>query len=394
MADPAVCQALIGSLTAARTSPGCASISSTRAGSSDARRHPKTSARTSRTIPEVITARADGHASRGEYAWGLFSVRPALPWRRPGTGQTGRAGLSQVVARLDPFVRTLRTLLPEGYAAMVADRGGRVVAVEPADANVIGRELPPSLAPLALLPEPAQTVARWTDGSERLIAYSPAASSQGVFFSVGVRKADVMADVWAFAYSAGLAPAIIAVVAFLLAWWGGIHFIRRPLGNLAEVALRWRDGDQSARVTLPGRSEIAGLGRVFNAMADAKDESDRQTREGAELLSALIDSSSDCIFVTDRDGRLMLANSTFLDVFDLARDAAVGHKLIVQGDHDAQQAMNILHGEGGQRHACRKPPISPCRRPTSQGGASCRRSAPRSSALPARCAPSPASVAM
>ena len=71
----------------------------------------------------------------------------------------------------------LQTLLPEGYAAIVADRGGRVLAVEPADANVIGRALPPSLAPLALLPEPAQTVARWTDGSERLIAYSPAASS-------------------------------------------------------------------------------------------------------------------------------------------------------------------------------------------------------------------------
>ena len=124
---------------------------------------------------------------------------------------------------------------------------------------------------------------------------------------------------------------------------GGIHFIRRPLGNLAEVALRWRDGDQSARVTLPGRSEIAELGRVFNAMADAKDESDRQTRDGAELLSALSDLSSDCIFVTDRGGRLLLANARFLDVFDLTPDAAVGHKRITQGDHDTQQAMNILH---------------------------------------------------
>ena len=132
---------------------------------------------------------------------------------------------------------------------------------------------------------------------------------------------------------------------FLLAWWGGVHFIRRPLGNLAEVALRWRDGDQSARVTLPGRSEIARLGRVFNAMADAKDASDRQTREGAELLSALIESSSDCIFVTDRDGRLMLANSTFLAMFGLARDAAVGHRLIVQGDHDAQQTMDRLQAK-------------------------------------------------
>ena len=294
-------------------------------------------------LPEVINARADGHASRGEYAWGLFSDVPSFAMAAVWHGPNGESGVIAGLARLDPFARMLQTLLPEGYAAIVADRGGRVVAVEPADANGTGRALPPSLAPLALLPEPAQTVARWTDGSERLIAYSPAASSQDVFFSVGVRKADVMADVGAFAYSAGLAPAIIAVVAFLLAWWGGIHFIRRPLGNLAEVALRWRDGDQSARVTLPGRSEIAELGRVFNAMADAKDESDRQTRDGAELLSALSDLSSDCIFVTDRGGRLLLANARFLDVFDLTPDAVVGHKRITQGDHDTQQAMNILH---------------------------------------------------
>ena len=283
VADPSVCQALIGSLqdTAfpwlrfnildARGIVRCSSA-------------PENIGMDQSDFPEVIAARADGHASRGEYAWGLFSHAPGLAMATVWRGPNGESGVIAGVARLDPFVRMLKTLLPEGYAAIVADRGGRVVAVEHADANGIGHPLPPSLAPLALSREPAQTAVRWTDGSERLIAYSPAASSQAVFISVGVGKADVMADMWGFTYSAGLAPAVIAVGVFLLAWWGGIHFIRRPLRNLAEVALRWRDGDQSARVTLSGRSEIAGLGRVFNAMADAKDESDRDLRRlNAEL---------------------------------------------------------------------------------------------------------------
>ena len=294
--------------------------------------------------PEVIAARTKGQASRGEYTWGLFSGAPGLAAATAWNGPNGEGGVVAGVARLDPFVQTLQTLLPRGYAAIVADRGGRVLAMEPAAADLIGRDLPPSLAPLALLQEPGQAVARWSDGSERLVAYAPAASflRQGVFIAVGVRQAEVMADVWNLAYPAGLAPSVAAVGVFLLAWWGGVHFIRRPLDNLAEVALRWRDGDQTARVTLPGRSEIARLGRVFNTMADAKDASDRQTREGAELLSALIESSSDCIFVTDRDGRIMLANSTFQAMFGVARDATVGHRLVVPGDHDAQQTMDRL----------------------------------------------------
>jgi two-component system, sensor histidine kinase len=294
--------------------------------------------------PEVIAARTDRPATRGEYAWGLFSGVPGLTVAIAWHGPDGASGVITGVARLDPFVRTLRALVPEGYATMLADRGGRLLAMEPATADVVGHNLPPSLAPIALLAQPGQTVARWSDGSERLVAYAPAEApgQPGVFIAVGFPLAAVLADVWALVFPASLVPAAAAVGAFLLAWWGGIHFIRRPLAKLEEVALRWRDGDQSARVTLPGRSEIARLGRVYNAMADAKDHSDRQIREGWELFSALIESSSDCIFVTDRDGRLVLANSTFLEMLGLTRETAVGHKLIVHRDRDVQRAMGAL----------------------------------------------------
>jgi PAS domain S-box-containing protein len=294
--------------------------------------------------PEVIAARTNSRAVRGDYAWGLFSGVPGLTVASVWHGPNGAIGVIAGVARLDPFIRSLRALLPEGNAAVLADRGGRLLAMEPVAADVIGHSLQPSLAPLALLAQPGQTVARWSDGSERLVAYAPAdvAGQQGVFIAVGFPRMSVTADVWALAYPAGIALLVAALAAFLLAWWGGIHFIRRPLAKLGEVALRWRDGDQSARATLPGRSEIARLGRVFNAMADAKDHSDRQIREGWELLSALIESSRDCIFVTDRDGRLVLANSTFLDLLGLTRETAVGHKLIVHRDRDVQQAMGAL----------------------------------------------------
>jgi PAS domain S-box-containing protein len=294
--------------------------------------------------PEVVAARTDRHAVRGEFAWDLFSGVPGLTVATVWHGANGTDGVIAGVARLDAFVRTLRALVPAGYATVLTDRSGRLLAMEPTVADAIGHNLPPSLAPLALLAQPGQTMARWNDGSERLIAYAPAdvPGQRGVFIAVGFPQAAVSADVWAIAYPAGLASAIAAVGAFLLAWWGAIHFIRRPLARLGEVALRWRDGEQSARVTLPGRSEIAQLGRVFNAMADAKDHSDRQIREGWELLSALIESSRDCIFVTDRDGRLVLANSTFLELLGLTRETAVGNKLIVYRDRDVQRAMSAL----------------------------------------------------
>ena len=72
-----------------------------------------------------------------------------------------------------------------------------------------------------------------------------------------------------------------------------------------------RDGDQTARVRLPGVSEMAALGRVFDEMADATEQSERQIREAADLLNALIESSADAIFVKDRDGRYIVSNTTF-----------------------------------------------------------------------------------
>ena len=161
--------------------------------------------------PEVIAARNSGQASRGEYAWGLFSGVPGLAMATVWHGPNGESGVVSGVARLDPFVQTLQTLLPRGYAAIVADRGGRV-AGRGAGRGGCDRSR------IAAFAGAARVVAgTWPGGGplERRIGAAcrlrtrrrvPAA---GGVPCRGVRQADVMADVWAFAYSAGLAPAVL-----------------------------------------------------------------------------------------------------------------------------------------------------------------------------------------
>ena len=59
---------------------------------------------------------------------------------------------------------------------------------------------------------------------------------------------------------------------------------------------------------------------------DATEQGERQIREAADLLNALIESSADAIFVKDREGRYMLANSTFARVLGQDRAALVGNR--------------------------------------------------------------------
>ncbi len=294
--------------------------------------------------PEVKAARTEGRPRIGNYTWGLFSGTLGLAMARPWVGPRGATGVVAAVAKLDPFAASLLTLLPKGYDVVMADRGGRVIAAEPEGRDIIGRILPASLEALTRMPTGGRIRGRWTDGSARIIVYSPADAQrhEGVFIALGVDPGAAAVPGLGFLYASGLGLLTAALTTIMLAWWGGVRFIRRPLGELAAVALRWRDGDQTARVALPGRSEIAALGRVFNAMADAKDQSDRQTREGVELLTALIESSRDGIFVFGRDGRLLIANSTFLDLAGLARDTAVGRELFVPHDPSVRYKVDGL----------------------------------------------------
>ena len=73
---------------------------------------------------------------------------------------------------------------------------------------------------------------------------------------------------------AGIVAGVAGIVLVLL-------LSRRALGsigNLTAAARRLGGGDLSSRATVAGSDEVAELGRTFNAMADALEESERQRR--------------------------------------------------------------------------------------------------------------------
>jgi hypothetical protein len=277
------------------------------------------------TIAGTLGADRAGHpeaasaATRGEPVLSRIELQAfqqqatqqaALRW----TGTDGARGVVLATIRPAAFLTPLlRDTLPDDTGIIVADWAGHVLYAVPELPAGMSANLPPGLANTARRAESAAAHVAWPDGSDRIVASRTVSSPSASGFSivVGISNAAALDDVAQVARGIYWILGLTLLVTSAVAFWGGIRFIRHPLGILTEAALRWRDGDQTARVRLPGRSEIAALGRVFDEMADATELGERQLREAAELLNALIESSADAIFVKDREGRYILVNSTF-----------------------------------------------------------------------------------
>lgn len=140
---------------------------------------------------EVVAAQAQKRTLVGDYAWGLFSAAYGLVVTSPWSGTNGTHGVVAAVVGTVPFAKALSIWLPHGYAAVVADRGGRILVTEPGEPGLIGQELPPTLAVLARRSRAGHEVTQWTDGSERSLAYSTGGikGEDGVFIAIAMEPA-------------------------------------------------------------------------------------------------------------------------------------------------------------------------------------------------------------
>lgn len=278
------------------------------------------------------------------------SMQAALTWHAGGNaGGNNTRGV--VLATIRPYAflsPMISDLLPPDAGIIVADRAGHILHVVPASiaqSNTIS--LPPALAAALRRPGAAATRSPWLDGSDRLVAMGTAGapSMGGITIFAGIPSSAALHDLADVTNAISLAEGITMLMTLAIAYWGGIRYIRKPLGVLTQAALRWRDGDQTARVRLPGISEMAALGRVFDEMADATEQSERQIREAADLLNALIESSADAIFVKDRDGRYIVSNTTFARLVGCEREDLVGKRDVEMMGHRLQDRVRDIHAE-------------------------------------------------
>jgi len=128
---------------------------------------------------------------------------------------------------------------------------------------------------------------------------------------------------------------VLCLNAVLIGFFG--QRLQRRIGAALDCVRRIEKGDLAARIPriLPG-DEIGELQTGINAMAGgiqrratAQREAEQALRDSRELMQSIIDNSTAVIFVKDLEGRYLLVNRRYEQLFHVANEAMLGRT-----DHD------------------------------------------------------------
>jgi len=122
-----------------------------------------------------------------------------------------------------------------------------------------------------------------------------------------------------------------ALVIFLAAVVLGVYLSRRMTGKVGRMAAFTKEvasGDFSGRLRVEGDDELGMLAANLNEMAGQLHEKiDTITREKA-TLEAVLGGMVEGVLVTDRDGRVILANRRLRETFGIRKEDALGRPFL------------------------------------------------------------------
>ena len=131
---------------------------------------------------------------------------------------------------------------------------------------------------------------------------------------------------------------LLALAAGAAVGLGGGSLLERPLRQLAGAARR-ADPDDRARLTAPdlAAAEIVEVYRALSDLHARHADLALSLREEKARVEVILDSITEGILVTDRDGRILLANRALRDLFGVVRSTA--------GRRPAEVVRNATVGE-------------------------------------------------
>ena len=227
----------------------------------------------------------------GEFLQGRLVPNKVLALAYPIALANGERGVMLLTLKLDWMVDYVakRWWTPE-LTIVMADRAGTILVRLPDHNRWVGRTLGAEYRPLLDAPGLGVAEVQGVDGVARVVGYSPlSVPPAGLYIGIGVSSEAAFGQVRRALW---LGVALLSggtVLALIVAWLGGIAFIRRPVAALVRAATRWAEGDYSARVPLRDRhSEIGQLGAVFDKMATQLDLRERELREATRAKTRLL----------------------------------------------------------------------------------------------------------
>ena len=297
-------------------------------------------------------ALAIGKFAIGEYQIGrvtrLEGVNFGFPVEDEKERKIGVAFIGMNLANFNRIVAS--TQLPSSAVMTVVDRGGIVLARQPAAASAIGRKLR-DLPGLERGLSGASGVFEGVDTAKvrHLFAYDTVATDADGTPAIQVLVQMPLAAVYAEAGRAALLNLAGLFVGTLLllvvGWYGAELLILRTLRSLLGAARRVRGGDLGVRTGLhPGRDELAQLGVEFDLMAEALQ------RRDDDLNRALKEKNAQAM----TDSLTGLLNRRYLDEYlprEIARALRSGEPFaLLMFDLDHFKAFNDNFGhEAGDR---------------------------------------------
>ena len=111
------------------------------------------------------------------------------------------------------------------------------------------------------------------------------------------------------------AVATIALFVVSLVIFGVVRRVMQPIDELVDATHRLGDGDLGFRVEVNSEGEVKRLCDSFNQMADQIEQANSKLYSSQEQYRNTIDSLRDCVLVVNQQGRILLVNEKFRDIF-------------------------------------------------------------------------------
>ncbi|HKU85362.1 MAG TPA: SpoIIE family protein phosphatase [Casimicrobiaceae bacterium] len=219
----------------------------------------------------------------GDYVIGRVTQQPSITYAYPLlTPENDVEGVVFAAQSLNWLTTALANIeFPDGAVLVVVDSTGTVLARIPEAKDTIGKALPERAVLEELAARPKGSVFTLNDeqGVRRLWAHAPLIEGHDLHTLIGVPEAVAFADVDRRLARNVAGLAIVTVLALGAAWFGARWIILRQVDALAGGTRELAAGDLHARVPVLGPdSELGGLARAFNAMAETLQTRERDLR--------------------------------------------------------------------------------------------------------------------
>ncbi|MHB8092566.1 MAG: ATP-binding protein [Syntrophales bacterium] len=304
----------------------------------------------------------------GEYLIGRLVGKPILSAVGPILDDEGNLKAILLTGiNLDALdISRERGKLPDGSDVTVFDQKGVVLMRHPAGAFV-GKAMPEvEIVRKAQSLKVGTVEARGVDEKGRLYGFTKLGQARGeIYVSVGIPVEIVFAGVRRMMITQFSVLGVIALLAFSGAWWLGNRHIGNPIKRLLMATRRVAEGDLAVRTSLVKYGgEIGELATEFDKMADSLQgrdsalkkalaenehliknlegivgertgqlEAARMQAEAAAITNKdIIDSIREPLLVLDSDLRVLSANRSFYNYFQVRPEETIGNLIYDLGN--------------------------------------------------------------